>query len=201
MKSPEHLSTDLSTDLATGSKPAPGDLAYVQGFVNTIDLESGRDAFATPAAVAEWLSRHGLAPDDLAVDEDGRERVIRFREALRDLLLVRDGAEPRRDPTVTLQAVAAAIPFSLRYGPDATIELEPAAAGVDGALGRLQAVIYRATLEGTWQRLKICGSDTCLWAFYDASRNRSGAWCSMEVCGNRTKVRAHRERKARGGDA
>ncbi|HSG18327.1 MAG TPA: CGNR zinc finger domain-containing protein, partial [Anaerolineae bacterium] len=31
--------------------------------------------------------------------------------------------------------------------------------------------------------------------FIDTSRNRSRRWCSMESCGNRAKVRQHRERK------
>ena len=30
--------------------------------------------------------------------------------------------------------------------------------------------------------------------FYDQSRNRSRAWCSMEVCGNREKARSFRVR-------
>ncbi|MDP1819064.1 MAG: CGNR zinc finger domain-containing protein [Acidimicrobiales bacterium] len=31
-------------------------------------------------------------------------------------------------------------------------------------------------------------------AFYGGSRKRSKRWCSMEVCGNRAKVRAYRDR-------
>ena len=37
----------------------------------------------------------------------------------------------------------------------------------------------------------------CHWVFYDGSRNRSGAWCSMRICGNRPRrapsVHARRE--------
>jgi predicted RNA-binding Zn ribbon-like protein len=40
-------------------------------------------------------------------------------------------------------------------------------------------------------RLRICASDTCLWLFMDASRNRSRRWCDMKVCGNRAKVQRH----------
>jgi predicted RNA-binding Zn ribbon-like protein len=53
--------------------------------------------------------------------------------------------------------------------------------------------------EGTWERLKVCPAHDCLWAFYDSSRNRSGHWCSMKVCGNRAKARSYRERHR--GDA
>ena len=43
-------------------------------------------------------------------------------------------------------------------------------------------------------------SGTCRWAFLDTSKNRSRAWCSMSVCGNRTKTRAYRgAAKAPGG--
>jgi predicted RNA-binding Zn ribbon-like protein len=49
---------------------------------------------------------------------------------------------------------------------------------------------------GTFERLKICRNDECQWAFYDHSRNRSGVWCTMAVCGNRMKGRAFRTRHA-----
>ena len=52
--------------------------------------------------------------------------------------------------------------------------------------------------DGSWERVKACRDEGCEWAFYDRSRNRSGVWCDMAVCGNRTKVRAYRERKPQG---
>ena len=47
---------------------------------------------------------------------------------------------------------------------------------------------------GTWLRLKACRNYTCRWAFYDHSKNRSGHWCTMSVCGNRQKSRGYRQR-------
>ena len=58
------------------------------------------------------------------------------------------------------------------------------------------AIAYESMVAGTWSRLKVCPADDCQWAFYDHSKNRSGTWCSMQVCGNRAKVRAYRERRA-----
>ncbi|MDQ5834857.1 MAG: CGNR zinc finger domain-containing protein, partial [Actinomycetota bacterium] len=49
--------------------------------------------------------------------------------------------------------------------------------------------------NGQWERLKACPRETCFWAFYDRSKNRSGRWCRMEECGNIEKARAFRERK------
>jgi len=65
-------------------------------------------------------------------------------------------------------------------------------------MGRLLATMYDAMATGTWVRLKACTNDECQWAFYDHSRNRSGAWCTMAVCGNRMKGRAFRRRHAEG---
>jgi predicted RNA-binding Zn ribbon-like protein len=48
-------------------------------------------------------------------------------------------------------------------------------------------------LDGTWVRLKACRN--CHWSFYDYSPNRSATWCSMQLCGNRTKTRAYRSRR------
>src|SRR5918999_1778385 len=61
-----------------------------------------------------------------------------------------------------------------------------------GALGTVLAVVYDALRDGSWSRLKTCRN--CGWAFWDESRNRSATWCSMQLCGNRLKVRRYRRR-------
>jgi predicted RNA-binding Zn ribbon-like protein len=71
----------------------------------------------------------------------------------------------------------------------------PTGAGVDRALGMLLAITATAMLDGTWQRLKACPGHDCGWAFYDHSRNQTGRWCSMAVCGGRAKARAHYHRR------
>jgi predicted RNA-binding Zn ribbon-like protein len=46
------------------------------------------------------------------------------------------------------------------------------------------------------ERVRECADDRgCGYLFIDTSRNRSRRWCSMESCGNRAKVRQHRERQ------
>lgn len=47
-------------------------------------------------------------------------------------------------------------------------------------------------------RLRRCSGEDCSLIFYDSSRNGARRWCSMEVCGNRSKVRSHRARKSDG---
>jgi predicted RNA-binding Zn ribbon-like protein len=37
--------------------------------------------------------------------------------------------------------------------------------------------------------VRACSSKTCQWLFLDSSKNHRRRWCSMKLCGNRTKVR------------
>jgi predicted RNA-binding Zn ribbon-like protein len=47
------------------------------------------------------------------------------------------------------------------------------------------------------ERIRECSGDNCYLIFLDTSRPGNRRWCSMERCGNRNKVRAHRARRAR----
>jgi predicted RNA-binding Zn ribbon-like protein len=86
--------------------------------------------------------------------------------------------------------------LSVRFDRQGGAAIEPAATGVDGALGRLLTIVHDAIARGNWARLKACHEHTCEWAFYDHTKNHSGTWCTMQVCGNRAKARAYRERRS-----
>ena len=178
-----------------GRQPAPGALALVQAFVNTNDIEAGRDALDSPERLRRWLARRGLLGDAEAVSEADLRRALAVREALRVLLLANGGAPLDADAVATLNRLARDAPLQVCFDGEGRAELAPAGSGVDGALARILAGVYTAMTEGAWARLKVCRNDACLWAFYDASKNRSGAWCTMAICGNRTKVRAYQQRR------
>jgi predicted RNA-binding Zn ribbon-like protein len=174
---------------------APGELDHVREFVNTLDVEDGTDGLATPTALAEWLSEHELAVPGIAATQRDLSRAIEVREALRDMLLAHTlQADPPDAAGETLEATAQRARVRLRFGPDGDSTLEPEADNVDGSLGRLLAIVHAARADGTWERLKACREHTCAWAFYDHTKNRSGTWCNMAVCGNRAKARSYRER-------
>ena len=68
--------------------------------------------------------------------------------------------------------------------------------GADRALATIASVVVDAVSDGSWSRFKACRKDSCGWVFYDQSRNRSSNWCSMTICGNRTKTAVYRRRRA-----
>jgi len=125
-------------------------------------------------------------------------QAVAVREALRALLLANNGAVVDSAAAATLDEAAGRALLSLRFLPDGSACQEPAAGGVDGALGRVLSIVAAAMAEGTWSRLKACRSEACRWAFYDHARNRSRTWCDMAVCGNRVKARTYRKRRRAG---
>ncbi len=180
----------------SATQEAPGDLELVRRFVNTFDVEGGVDEVADPAALERWLRAHDLLRGG---PRPGDEEVVtarRLREAIRTLLLGNNGVSVRKEAAVVLSWTAERAGLSLVFDPDGNVRLEPATSGVDGALGRVVAVVAQAMADGAWTRLKACRADDCRWAFYDRARNRSRHWCSMAVCGNRTKARTYRRRHA-----
>jgi predicted RNA-binding Zn ribbon-like protein len=187
------------------SREAPGDLALVRAFINTREKDPDREEIASPEALRAWLVEMGLLDREAPVSAADVELAQRLREALRELLLANNhGGSP---PLAALQALDEASQQSgLRvvFDAEGVPSLEPAAQGAAGVFGRLLAIVYDARREGTWSRLKACREDTCQWAFYDRSKNSSRHWCSMEVCGSRSKARSYRRRHAgapQGGDA
>lgn len=181
---------------------APFPLALVQDFVNTLDVEAGTDDFPDPTVLGRWLHRRGLLePGETITAGEDLAFALRVRTAVRSLLLANhDDEEPPAEALAALEDAALRAELTLHFEPGGTSQLRPGATGVEGAVGRLLAIAHATMTEGTWYRLKICHADTCAWAFYDTSRNRSGKWCSMAVCGNRAKARTYRQRR-RGEEA
>ena len=176
---------------------APGRLELVREFVNTADLEGGDEGLASPAGLARWLQAHDLLEPDAEVGEKDLERAIAAREALRAQLKAHNGSDRDPEAVATLHEAANRARIGLSFDEAGASSLEPRTPGADGAIGRLLTIVHEAEHEGTWARLKACPWHTCEWAFYDNTKNASGVWCTMEVCGNRAKAKAYRERHAR----
>jgi predicted RNA-binding Zn ribbon-like protein len=182
-------------------KAAPDELDHIRQFVNTLDLETLEDKLAEPDGAAEWLAGRGLLPEGESLSAADLRQAQSMREALRKLLLAHNGAPLDSAAVDTVNSAAKSAELVVRFDEHGEAALVPVRPGIDGALGRLIAIAYRAMSEGTWERLKACPEDRCEWAFYDWSKNRSATWCDMAICGNRAKARAYRERRQRGDAA
>jgi predicted RNA-binding Zn ribbon-like protein len=153
---------------------APEPLRQVQLLVNSVDIENGVDW------LPDWLAERGAGAD--------LEQARALREALRALALANNDFPLADEPLRVVNDAATRL--SIRLDANGTVLVE---SGGD-ALDAVVAIALNSMLDGTWGRLKACRN--CHWSFYDRSPNRSATWCSMQLCGNRTKTRAYRRRKA-----
>lgn len=176
-----------------GRQKAPGHLALVQRFVNTRLHDFGIDRLGTAVKAEVWLRTHGLLTPGPSLDEAGAARLRRVREALRALAVANREGHLDASAAAELTREGRMATVRVRFGHDAATSLVPANRGVDAAVATLLVIVHEAQLTGAWPRLKACRH--CTYAFFDRSKNRSAAWCSMSICGNRTKNRAYRQRR------
>jgi len=175
---------------------ATGDLGLIQAFVNTVDLQDGPEELTDPNTLKSWLVAQGLIDESQDVDASDLGHAIALREAIRGVIGANSTFPIYPVDIATLNGAAAASGLRMRFGADGKPRLEPAVAGVVGAMGRIVATLFAAMEDESWTRLKLCGSQTCRWAFYDRSKNHSSRWCKMASCGNREKARRFRAHSA-----
>ena len=153
---------------------APPPLREVQLLLNSQDLENEVDW------LPDWLAERGL----VAAERRARE----LRHALRALARANNGIPLDEEAVATVNAAARRVSMQMDASGALTVT-------TDGdALDQVVAIALGAMLDGSWGRLKACRN--CRWSFYDKSPNRSGTWCSMQLCGNRKKTRAYRKRRS-----
>ncbi len=128
--------------------------------------------------------------------------AIELREALYRLFAaVATGEAPSADDLDRLADVYRAALAAARLGPggDGYAWTWPDAGDVPDPDPDLAAPLWpiaRSAVEtltdGEPRRIKRClGTGSCGWLFYDASKNASRRWCSMEGCGSQVKSRRH----------
>lgn len=176
---------------------APGGLALVQELLNTFaagkprraDLLADVDSAQgwLDGALAGWGAAVDRAADPIEVDDPGREKLLDLRARLHDFV---GGAHEVAAGAPYFDSAAA----KLVVGADGVVRAEPVGSG----WRRLTSLVLIEALDAQradrWRRLKTCRNTRCGVTFFDRSKNNSGAWHDVRVCGNAANVRAHRAR-------
>ena len=176
--------------------------------VNTEVMRRGNrhNLLATKDDLRRWIETSietgGVHPESLPEGCD-------TGEALRDLLVLRellrrgferfaDGREPEAGWKDELEAQVARAPFAYRVS-GAILVPVPQGPPADALVSLVAVDALRLLAEGKLKTLRRCANPDCVLLFMDASGRRK--WCSMKVCGNRTKVARHYARKEKAGRA
>lgn len=177
-----------------GIDAAPDGLAFVQDLLNTAAPGKSLkpDLLSEPDTAREWLdeavANRARATGRIDLSERELAALRGFRDDLRSLL--------GGDTTVALPTSV----VTLRTDDGGTLRVEPRGKGWRAVAELALIEIMEAQRADRWRRLKTCRSEACLVAFYDQSRNNSGVWHDVHVCGNAANLRAYRARKRAAGD-
>jgi predicted RNA-binding Zn ribbon-like protein len=190
-----------------------GSLSLIAGHLalNFANTASGRGSghfqehLQAPNHVLEWADHAGLAAKPHS-KKRGAAPAALLREAvnLRNLIYgigasLAQGLTPQPG---LLQRLAASHVKTLKAaalktdGMRFTWDWDAKTGRFEHVLGpiALSAVAMLTDLDHA--RIKQCAGKNCGWLFYDETKNNSRRWCEMSVCGNRSKARAARQRKA-----
>jgi predicted RNA-binding Zn ribbon-like protein len=118
---------------------------------------------------------------------------------LRSLVKANNGMPLDPVAVETLNRIEDRAKLRLRFDEHGELRPVPSGRDVAAALGGLLVAVADAQAQGAWRRLKACRQPGCHWVFYDTSRNAAGVWCSMSVCGSRSKMRSYRRRQRQRG--
>lgn len=183
-------------------EPAPGGLAFVQDLLNTISagkprepdlLEDVEDAQTwLDQALANWSGEAHRPAPVVAITAEELQGLRDFRHDLRQhLQAVGTDALPQSHPVGSLTAA----PTALRLDADGRIRAEARGTGWRQVTSLAMIEAYEAQCTDSLRRLKSCRNTRCAVVFFDRSRNNSGVWHDVRICGNAVNLRNHRARK------
>ncbi|HXY41711.1 MAG TPA: CGNR zinc finger domain-containing protein [Vicinamibacteria bacterium] len=169
-----------------------------------------RDKLVSYADLLAWSRHAGLLPerslrrlDRLALVQPAEAtavlaQAVELREALhRALKVLMTGRDPRPADLRLLDRELRRARESERLvrGPGRlTWSTHVADARLESVLDPVRRAASALLTSAELPRLRQCSGQDCGWLFLDRSRNRSRHWCTMQDCGNRTKVRRFRAR-------
>ena len=150
-----------------------------------------------PADLGVWLRESPLAPlPELRVTVEELARIREFRDMFWGVAAgVAHGNTPTAEDLVAINAYAGEQPVPQLNPATRTREWKGPVTGTQ-VLGAAVADAVALLSGPHLDRVRECGGDNCKLLFVDTSRPGKRRWCSMQRCGNRHKVRAHRDRSA-----
>jgi len=155
-----------------------------------------RDLLIAPEALPKWLHLAGLFHIDTTPSQNEYEEAVLLREsihaAVQSIIL---NAQPESGDIARIN-LAAAFPLAV---PQLHTNAASVAWETDNPVKACLAVIARDAITimtgAERNRLKRCESGGCRMLFLDNSPANRRRWCAMSICGNREKIRSHRQRK------
>lgn len=180
-------------------------------FANTLHWRSGREVdfisdyvslvdWSVPAGLLQNAERDALirlATADAIGAQDAHAQALVLRRLWREHLALSLGAaEPRHTPRrpVPLMEMLSDLLAEMPLLMDPSIPID--GQGLRLPLARLALAIASLHAIPVERQIGRCEGDPCGGYFLNTSRSKPRRWCSMDTCGNRSKVKQFRTRFA-----
>jgi predicted RNA-binding Zn ribbon-like protein len=172
----------------------------VMDFLNTVAAPAGTpiDMLASDNDVLHWLEKAGMSAGEHMKMERGAllHEARELREMLRGLILKRKaGKRMGVAPLNAFLADAISYPQLVAEGKGFAIERHRPTQTVRQMLSPIAESAAELLATGDFDLVRPCEGKDCILWFYDRTKSHRRRWCSMQVCGNRRKVEAFRERQ------
>lgn len=189
----------LERDLAIGFANtvfAPGNPAgALHGWLDLVDFLELRGAVSRTDGVA----LRAMGEKDARRCAVAFSHAVELRETIRAMLAALAAGRPLRAQWVgeVNQALGwgAGAERLVRVGAGWRFSFVPDWGDPLRALAPVARAIADLVARGRGAEIRKCANPRCVLYFLDGSRTRRRRWCSMAVCGNRTKVAAHARRR------
>ena len=200
---PSPVDTPLPPPILVGDDPG-------LDLVNSRACPDGRclEWLTDPEALNSWMTAAGLRDPteqrpmlSRAEATAALERVLRLRNWL-GAFLMRHSGSPLRD--VSTDELALVNEELARDDGYEQVVANTGGIGLRGPTYRrpqeaivqpLARVVASLLCTADFSRIRKCESKDCTLWFLDKTKGGTRRWCSMAICGNRAKARAHRARR------
>jgi len=156
-------------------------------------LDGSPDRLRVPDDLTVWLHERFPMPVGAARSRDLFDATA-LRDAITRLALAASRDEPLDSADIDVVNLYAATPDIPPAIPGGTRQAGRSVQTVGQALSTIAREAVDLVSPGNLERIRSCSAEDCHIIYLDTSRAASRRWCSMQRCGNRAKVRAHRAR-------
>ncbi|HEY6084991.1 MAG TPA: CGNR zinc finger domain-containing protein [Nitrospira sp.] len=181
-------------------------------FINTSIVSEGEpvDLLTTFSDLIAWFKEAKLLTeeDGKKIERQGSQEATgaqmltqarAFRQTLRDM--IERIAAGRPVPQAAVEAINEHLRHRAGYsqvtgrGRHFEKVFEDASQDPKRLLGVLAEAAGDLVCTSDFALIKKCQNPACVLFFYDTTKNHTRHWCSMNLCGNRSKVAAHYRRR------
>ena len=147
-----------------------------------------------PADLGRWFVEEGLLASAPPVTGGELESARELREAIFRIARLAGKGTPDPADVAVLNAWAARPALAPQLdGAGRALAWQGSAANALATLARDAADLVTGPYA---QRVRQCAADDCALMFVDTSRPGQRRWCSMDLCGNRSKTQSYRRRRS-----